>query len=130
MIPDDLIQFGLKPELVGRFPILTYTKPLDSNAVIDITKNGAKSVFNQQLQLLRQGYGLSVDVDERVYRIVADATLGLGIGARGLETVSNKLFEGIKFDIKQLTAGRTSLAITPEIAYQRLKNLLSENYKF
>lgn len=130
MIPDDLIQFGLKPELVGRFPILTYTKPLDSNAIIDITKNGAKSVFNQQLQLLRQGYGLSVDVDERVYRVVADATLGLGIGARGLETGSNKLFEGIKFDIKQLTAGGTSLAITPEMAYQKLKNLLPENYKF
>ena len=128
MIPDDLIQFGLKPELVGRFPILTYTKPLDSNAIIDITKNGAKSVFNQQVHLLRQGYGLSVDVDERVYRVVADATLGLGIGARGLETVSNKLFEGIKFDIKQLTAGGTSLAITPEMAYQKLKNLLPENY--
>lgn len=128
IIHDDLVQYGLKPELVGRFPIITFTKPLDTEALIDITKNSAKSAFNQQLQLLQKGYGINVDVQEEVYVMVADAAQSLGTGARGLETVSNKLFEDIKYHISELTAGRTELTITPDIAYDRLKNLLPESY--
>ena len=128
--PDDLERFGLKPELIGRFPVITYTKPLDINALIDITKNGKKSAFNQQLHLLQEGYGLSVVVDEEVYSILATSAQNLGTGARGLETVSNRLFEDIKFNITQLTRGRNSLQITPEMAVERLKKYLPEDYKF
>lgn len=129
MIADDFVQYGFKPELVGRFPVLAYTKPLDREALIGIIKNGAKSTFNQQIHLLKQGYGLSVNIDERVYGMVADAAAGMGTGARGIETASNRLFEGIKFNIRQLTAGKTSLTIAPEMAYSRLKSMLPEGYK-
>lgn len=134
MIPEDLVQYGLKPELVGRFPIITYTQPLDSIALINIMKNGRKSPFNQQLQLLQQGYGLSVTVDENVYRILSDAAQSLGTGARGLETVSNKLFQDVKFNINDLTKtriipfGKTKLHITGQMAYESLKDLLPKNY--
>lgn len=130
MLPEDLVAFGLKPELIGRFPVLTYTKRLNKDAIIDIMKNGARSAFNQQLLLLREGYHLDVTVDEEVYGIVSDATLGLGTGARGLEAISNRLFEAIKFDIKKLTTGKTVLHIAPEMAYDKLKKMLPANYKF
>ena len=128
--PEDLEQYGIKPELIGRLPVLTHTMPLTADILIDIMKNGKKSVFNQQLSLLQKGYGLSVTVDEEVYRMLASAAQQLGTGARGLESASNKLFQDIKFNIKDLTKGTTTLNITPQMAYQRLQKMLPETYTF
>lgn len=125
LAPDDLIKYGLKPELVGRFPNLTFTKPLDSEALIDIIKNSSKSTFKQQIRLLQEGYKVAVEVDEGAYRVVADAAQHLGTGARGLETASQSLFKQIK---SNATKG-TNIRITPEMAYQKLKMLLPENYR-
>ncbi|MBI2647585.1 AAA family ATPase [Candidatus Woesearchaeota archaeon] len=122
---EDLIKYGLKPELVGRFPIITHTNPLDREALIDIMKNGGKSNVNQQLRLLREGYGISVQVDPQVYRLLADAAIHQGIGARGIETISNELFKDIKYSAKR----GTSLTITPDRAYDSLRNFLPQNYR-
>src|SRR3989338_6476532 len=122
---DDLERYGLKPELIGRFPVLTYTKPLHTDALIDIMKNGSKSAFNQQIHLLQKGYGISVNVDEGVYKILANAAESLGTGARGLETASNILFQDIKFNIGNLVKGKTSLRITEAVAYERLRRIIS-----
>ncbi len=126
--PEDLETFGLKPELIGRFPVITYTLPLDVAALIEIMKTSKKSAFVQQLNLLQQGYGLAVTVDESVYQIVAQAAQQLGTGARGLETISVKLFEDIKFNIHQLATG-TSLTITTEMAQERLRKYLPQKSK-
>ncbi|MFA5797188.1 MAG: AAA family ATPase [Candidatus Woesearchaeota archaeon] len=129
LIPDDLVKYGLKPELIGRFPIITFTKPLEHNHIVNIIKRGKDSIVNQQIRLLQEGYHLKVDVDEQVYHMIADATLRRGTGARGIESISNKLFENIKFNIEKHTQGKTALVITPPMAYDALKRFLPDNYK-
>ena len=128
VLPEDLVEYGLKPELVGRFPVIAYTKPLTQEDLIDILKEGSRSPFRQQLHLLQEGYGVTVEVDERVYGMVATAAQRLGTGARGLEAMSNQLFQDIKFNIAEHTAGKNTLSITPELAYERLKRFLPEGY--
>jgi ATP-dependent Clp protease ATP-binding subunit ClpX len=129
LTPDDIANYGMKPELVGRFPVITRTKPMTVPLLIDIMKHSKKSAITQQLELLQKGYGLAVSIDEGAYDVLAHAATGLGTGARGIETVSARLFEDIKFDIKQLTGGKTELIITPEMAYARLQRLLPATYK-
>jgi ATP-dependent Clp protease ATP-binding subunit ClpX len=120
LTPDDLIEYGLKPELVGRFPILTYTKPLTQEILIDIMKNGKKSFFNQQVVLLNEGYQCDVSVEEQVYELIAGIALRDGLGARSLEKVTNRLFHNIKFNMGASPNGKSVLNITYDMAKKEL----------
>ena len=124
MMPDDLIAFGLKPELVGRFPYLTFTKPLSRDMLVEILKTGKKSVFNQQVRLMQEGYGITVEIDEEVYGVIADHAQKLGTGARALEGASMELFKKLKFQAKR----GSSLRITPDQA-EKILAKISTNAK-
>jgi ATP-dependent Clp protease ATP-binding subunit ClpX len=126
--PEDLENYGLKPELIARFPVLTYTKQLPPDAIISIMKTGRKSSFLQQIALLRDGYNTDITFDEEVYHILADAVAHQKRGARGIETVTQKLFAEIKHDMRS-AKNRTALHITPADALGRLANLLPAGYK-
>ncbi|MDD5337274.1 MAG: AAA family ATPase, partial [Candidatus ainarchaeum sp.] len=125
MLPEDLVEYGFKAELVGRFPVLTYVKPLEAADLVDIMKNGKRSALRQQIELLKRGYGVDVVLEEPVYAIIADAAIRMGTGARALETISNKMFHDIKLDIRDWTrGGKTTIHINEEVARKRLAKLI------
>ena len=125
MLPEDLVEFGLKPELVGRFPVITYVKPLNTEDLVDILQNSSKSPIADQLRLLQQGYGVEVMVEPGVYPLIAAAAEKQGTGARGLQPICNVLFRDIKYDIQSITqGGKTGIIITEALAKQKLGKLL------
>ncbi len=125
IIPEDLVTFGFKRELVGRFPVITYVRPLSAEDLVTIMKTSESSVVLGQLKLLQDGYNVRVELNEEVYLLLAKAALRLGEGARGLETVCYKLFEDIKFNIENRAKRRTCLVVNEIDARRHLGELIS-----
>ena len=97
----DLRSFGLIPELLGRFPIITHLDKLDEATMLRILSEPKNSIINQFVELFRlDGVHLSF-TDEALKKIVKE-TMEKGLGARGLRGTTEKVLEKYMYDIDQL----------------------------
>jgi len=94
----DLRKFGLIPELLGRFPIITYLEKLDKETMIRIMKEPKNSIINQFVELFKMDNVTLKFSDESVNMIVEE-TMDKGLGARGLRGTTEKVLEDFMFDI-------------------------------
>lgn len=97
--PADLAQFGMIPELIGRFPVLTHTNPLIQSDLARIIREPKNAPLKQFQKLFHINGQTLVFTDDAVDTI-AEAAMMAGTGARGvrtmLETVLNDyMFEGL-----------------------------------
>lgn len=97
----DLKNFGIIPELIGRLPIITYLKALDKEAMRAILTEPKNSLMKQYTKLFALDGKELVVTDETLNRIV-DRANELGLGARGLRAVSEEIFTDLMYDIKDL----------------------------
>ena len=105
----DLRKFGLIPELLGRFPIVTYLDKLTKETMIRIMKEPKNSIINQFVELFKlDGVDLKF-TDEAIERIVEE-TMEKGLGARGLRGTTEKVLEDYMFNI----AEQKEILLTPE----------------
>ncbi|WP_285270021.1 ATP-dependent Clp protease ATP-binding subunit ClpX [Kaistella rhinocerotis] len=95
----DLRKFGLIPELLGRFPIVTYLEKLTKETMIRIMREPKNSIINQFVELFKMDGVKLVFTDEAVEAIVAE-TMDKGLGARGLRGTTEKVLEDFMFDIE------------------------------
>ena len=97
----DLRSFGLIPELLGRFPIITHLDKLDETTMLRILSEPKNSIINQFVELFRlDGVHLSF-TDEALKKIVKE-TMEKGLGARGLRGTTERVLEKYMYDIDQL----------------------------
>ena len=94
----DLRKFGLIPELLGRFPIITYLEKLTKETMIRIMKEPKNSIVNQFVELFKMDGVELVFTDDGLEKIV-DETIEKGLGARGLRGTTEKVLEDYMFDI-------------------------------
>lgn len=94
----DLRSFGLIPELLGRFPIITYLEKLTKETMIRIMKEPKNSIINQFVELFKMDGTKLVFTDEAVEKIV-DETMEKGLGARGLRGTTEKVLEDYMFAV-------------------------------
>lgn len=94
----DLRSFGLIPELLGRFPIITYLEKLTKETMIRIMKEPKNSIINQFVELFKMDGTKLVFTDEAVEMIV-DETMEKGLGARGLRGTTEKVLEDYMFTV-------------------------------
>ena len=97
----DLKNFGIIPELIGRLPIITYLKALDKEAMRAILTEPKNSLMKQYTKLFALDGKELVVTDETLNRIV-DRANELGLGARGLRAVTEEIFTDLMYDIKDL----------------------------
>ena len=97
----DLRSFGLIPELLGRFPIITHLDKLDEATMLRILSEPKNSIINQFVELFRlDGVHLRF-TDEALKKIVKE-TMEKGLGARGLRGTTERVLEKYMYDIDQL----------------------------
>lgn len=96
----DLRKFGLIPELLGRFPIVTYLDKLTKETMVRIMKEPKNSIVNQFVELFKMDGVTLTFTDEAIERIVEE-TMDKGLGARGLRGTTEKVLENYMFDIDQ-----------------------------
>lgn len=94
----DLRTFGLIPELLGRFPIITYLDKLTKETMVRIMKEPKNSIVNQFVELFKMD-GVELNfTDEGIEKIVEE-TMEKGLGARGLRGTTEKVLEDFMFNV-------------------------------
>lgn len=104
----DLRKFGLIPELLGRFPIITYLEKLTKETMIRIMKEPKNSIINQFVELFKMD-GVQLSFTEDALERIVEETTEKGLGARGLRGTTEKVLEDYMFDI----AAQKQVEITP-----------------
>lgn len=89
--PEDLINYGLKPELVGRLPNIIELNSLNKENLITIMKNPNNKTIQEKINIL-SNLEITTTIEEEVYSLLADKALKQNTGARGLISVVEKLF--------------------------------------
>ena len=100
--PDDLMEFGLIPELVGRLPVTVSVDPLDKEAMIAILtepKNALQRQFTRMLDL----DGVELVFTEDALEAVAEEAMGRKTGARGLRTIIEDTLLDVMYEIPSRT---------------------------
>jgi ATP-dependent Clp protease ATP-binding subunit ClpX len=96
--PDDLLRFGLIPELVGRLPVTVPLEALDEESLVRILVEPKNALTKQYKKLFEmENVGLTFDSD--ALRAVANKALKRGTGARGLRAILETLMTDIMFDL-------------------------------
>ena len=96
--PQDLLKFGLIPELVGRMPVVTALQGLRREDLVQILTEPKNALVKQYRKLLSYD-GVELHFDANALEAVADAALERKIGARGLRAVMEGLLTKVMYDI-------------------------------
>ncbi len=95
--PQDFIKYGLIPEFVGRLPITVGLSPLDVNALVRIMTEPQNSLIKQYSKLFAYDK-VHLQMDDDAVRAVAEKSIRLKTGARGLRSVLENLMLPSMFD--------------------------------
>lgn len=96
----DLRKFGLIPELLGRFPIVTYLDKLTKETMIRIMKEPKNSIINQFVELFKMD-GVDLKFTDEAIEKIVEETMEKGLGARGLRGTTEKVLEDYMFNITE-----------------------------
>ena len=96
--PEDLRHFGLIPEFIGRFPVITALHDLDETALVKILTE-PKNALVSQYQKLFQYEGVSLEFSDESLIAIAREAIERGTGARGLRGVMEGLLRKEMFEI-------------------------------
>jgi ATP-dependent Clp protease ATP-binding subunit ClpX len=94
----DLRTFGLIPELLGRFPIITHLDELSKETLIRIMKEPKNSIVNQFVELFKLD-GIKLVFTHSAIEKIVEETIEKGLGARGLRGTTEKILAPYMFEI-------------------------------
>ena len=98
--PDDLLRYGLIPELVGRLPVVTALETLDEDALVRILLEPKNALTKQYIKLFDlENVGLTFDPG--ALRAVAQKAIHRGTGARGLRAILEGIMTDIMYDLPE-----------------------------
>ena len=117
--PMDLKKFGLIPELVGRFPVLTYLQPLDRDALRRILTEPKNALVKQYVELFKMD-DVNLVFAPEVLDMIVDRAVEYHLGARGLRSIMEGIMTDLMFDLPQMEKGST-YTLTREVAEPKMK---------
>jgi endopeptidase Clp ATP-binding regulatory subunit ClpX len=125
----DFIEFGFEPEFIGRLPVRVVCHPLNVDDLYHILKTSEGSIIRQYDQDFA-AYGIEVLFQDEGLKRIAELAAQEQTGARGLMTVSERVFRSLKFElpsthVKRFVVGRELV----DDSVQALKQILAENEK-
>jgi ATP-dependent Clp protease ATP-binding subunit ClpX len=96
--PDDLLRYGLIPELVGRLPVCVALEALDEDSLVRILKE-PKNALTKQYTKLFELEDVKLTFEESALRAIARKALKRGTGARGLRAILEEQMTEVMFDL-------------------------------
>ncbi|MCO6505057.1 MAG: ATP-dependent Clp protease ATP-binding subunit ClpX [Snodgrassella sp.] len=100
--PEDLIKFGLIPELIGRLPVIATLAELDEDALINILTE-PKNALIKQFQALFAMEGVELQVQPSALRAIAKLAMARKTGARGLRSIVEKALLNTMYALPDLS---------------------------
>ena len=95
-LPEDLIKYGLIPELIGRIPIIARLEELDEDAMIHILQEPRNALTKQFEKLLKMD-NITLTYDQKALRVIAKAALQRKVGARALRSIMEEIMLDIMY---------------------------------
>lgn len=99
---DDVLQYGLIPELVGRLPVVSALTPLDEDGLIRILTE-PKNALVRQYQSLFEMEKAKLSFTDKALRLIANRAQSKGTGARGLRSIIENVMLDIMYDLPDQT---------------------------
>ncbi|MGB1309487.1 MAG: ATP-dependent Clp protease ATP-binding subunit ClpX [Oceanihabitans sp.] len=111
IIPKDLKDFGLIPEIIGRLPVLTYMDPLDAKTLRAILTEPKNAIIKQYKKLFEMDE-IEFSITDGALGFIVEKAIEYKLGARGLrslceEILTDAMFELPGSDIKTLNVTKT-----------------------
>jgi ATP-dependent Clp protease ATP-binding subunit ClpX len=112
--PDDLIKYGLIPELVGRLPVIASLHSLSKEALIDILTKPRNAII-KQFQHYFDLEGTKLTFQTETLETIAELALKRNTGARGLRAVLENAMLEIMFELPSMKKDVSEVIITPGV---------------
>lgn len=100
--PEDIIKFGLIPELIGRLPVVATLEELDEEALVSILTQ-PKNALVKQYQKLFEMENVSLEVRPSALRLIAKQALARKTGARGLRSIIERALLDTMYELPSLS---------------------------
>jgi ATP-dependent Clp protease ATP-binding subunit ClpX len=110
---DDLIEFGMIPEFVGRLPVIAPLEPLDEEALVRILTE-PRNALVRQFQKLFEVEGAELEFDGKALKEIARLAKSRDTGARGLRSIVEDIMLDVMFDLPELES-KGRYVITEEV---------------
>lgn len=111
---DDLAEFGLLPEFIGRLPVTSVLEELTVDDLTEILTRPANALIKQYRKLFAVD-GVDLEFTDRAVQAIADTAIKQGIGARGLRSIIERTLQDTMFqlpsleDVKQVVVDKASV---------------------
>lgn len=115
--PDDLVKFGIIPELIGRMPITVALKELQKEDLIAILTE-PKNAITKQFRASFEMDDMALEFTQDAIEAIADEAIRQKTGARGLRSIVEKCLMDISYEAPSIE-GRKSLTITKDIVQSK-----------
>jgi ATP-dependent Clp protease ATP-binding subunit ClpX len=96
--PTDIKTFGLIPELIGRFPVLSYLEPLDADALKRILTEPKNALVKQYIRLFELD-GIDLKFDSDVLDFIVSKAIEFQLGARGLRSICEAILNEAMYEL-------------------------------
>jgi len=114
--PTDIKSFGLIPELIGRFPALTYLEPLDAKSLKRILTEPKNALVKQYVRLFEMD-GIKLTIDGDVLDFIVDKAIEFKLGARGLRSICEAILNDAMYELPSLET--TTFKVTKAYAEEQ-----------
>ncbi len=115
---EDLIQFGMIPEFIGRFATISFLEELSAGDLANVLSQGKDSVVKQKQQLFAS-LGVDLTFEDTGLAALAEEAKRLRIGARGLTRVVNQVLAQDEFELPYLAKRGVSELVVTEATVRR-----------
>ncbi len=115
----DIKNFGLIPELIGRLPVVTHLNPLDADALKRILTEPKNALTKQYKKLFKMD-GIELEIEEAVLDFVVEKAMDFNLGARGLRSICEAILIDAMFELP--SSDDKHITITRDYAEDKLSN--------
>lgn len=117
IIPKDLKDFGLIPEIIGRLPVLTYMNPLDKHTLRMILTEPKNAIIKQYKKLFEMD-GIKFEINEEALDFIVEKAMEYKLGARGLRSLCESILTDAMFELP--SSDEQELVVTKKYAEEKL----------
>lgn len=117
IIPKDLKDFGLIPEIIGRLPVLTYMNPLDKETLRMILTEPKNAIIKQYKKLFEMD-GINFEIKEEALDFIVEKAMEYKLGARGLRSLCESILTDAMFELP--SSDEKELIVTKKYAEEKL----------
>ena len=126
IIPKDLKDFGLIPEIIGRLPVLTYMDPLDEKTLRAILTEPKNAIIKQYKKLFEMDE-IELNITDGALDFIVEKAIEYKLGARGLRSLCEEILTDAMFELPG--SDTKKLSVTKSYAEEKLSKTTLKKLK-